>query len=161
MSWWRRPLLRVLRPGRAWSFSEAAVVHPRFEETPPRYVRDLAPARWIGERLHPFAQDAGSVIPEGFEDYARIFHPARRDAPERAVTWREVATANGRTVHAEMQFREHRGDLEPPQPTARPLVGRPECRIAAARARPRLGERPSPAYGDAGPLLVRRVGRMG
>lgn len=70
----------------------------------PPYLRDLAPSRWIGERLHPFAQDAGSVIPDGFEDYARIFHPARRDAPERAVTWREIATTNGRTVHPEMQF---------------------------------------------------------
>jgi hypothetical protein len=69
-------------------------------------VNDIDPARWIFDRLHAFAQDVGSIIPSGFESYARIFHPAaRRDRDiARAVTWREIAEANGRTVHPEMQF---------------------------------------------------------
>lgn len=66
------------------------------------YVTDIAPAAWIDERLHPFAQDVGSVIPEGFDHYVRVFHPALRDGD--TVTWRAIAEANGRTVHAEMQF---------------------------------------------------------
>ena len=67
-----------------------------------RYVTELVRTTWIRERLHPFAQDVGSLVPEGFADYARIFHPAHRgDEP---VTWRAIAETNGRTVHREMQF---------------------------------------------------------
>jgi hypothetical protein len=69
-----------------------------------RFVADLTAAGWIKSRLHPFARDVGSVIPEGFDDYARVFHPAYRDGPDHPVTWRDIAIANGRTVHAEMQF---------------------------------------------------------
>lgn len=69
-----------------------------------RYVTDVTAADWIRGRLHPFATDVGSVIPEGFADYARVFHPAYRDDPGHPVTWREIAHANGRTVHRAMQF---------------------------------------------------------
>lgn len=74
---------------------------------PLEYVDDLTPAGWIAERLHPFAQDAGAIIPPGFEAYARIFHPAARwsvSQMERPVTWREIADANLRIYHSEMQF---------------------------------------------------------
>ena len=67
------------------------------------YVRDVAAAAWIRGRLHPFAQDVGSLVPDGFAAYARVFHPAR-SADGRAVTWRSIAEANGRRVHPEMQF---------------------------------------------------------
>lgn len=72
-----------------------------------RFTSDLSSALWIKERLHPFARDVGSVIPEGFEAYARVFHPAHRGADltrSVTVTWREIAAANGRAVHPEMQF---------------------------------------------------------
>ena len=67
---------------------------------------DLSPARWVIDRIHGFAVDVGSVIPEGFEAYARLFHPAIRieDGEEVAVRWSEIAAANGRTVHPEMQW---------------------------------------------------------
>ncbi len=74
---------------------------------PLEYVDDLTPAKWIAERLHPFAQDAGAIIPPGFDAYARIFHPATRRSVgqmERPVTWREIADANLRVYHPEMQF---------------------------------------------------------
>lgn len=73
---------------------------------PLEYVDDLAPAAWIAERLHPFAQDAGSIIPPGFEAYARIFHPAMRRVGQTQlpVRWREIADANLRVYHSEMQF---------------------------------------------------------
>ncbi|MEX2047754.1 MAG: hypothetical protein WEE03_11375 [Chloroflexota bacterium] len=73
---------------------------------PLEYVDDLTLARWIAERLHPFAQDAGAVIPPGFDAYARIFHPATRRVGQREVpvTWREIADANLRVHHPEMQF---------------------------------------------------------
>jgi len=70
------------------------------------YVDDLTPAKWIAERLHPFAQDAGSIIPPGFDAYARVFHPAMRrvDQTEVPVTWREIADSNLRVHHPQMQF---------------------------------------------------------
>lgn len=73
---------------------------------PLEYVDDLTPAGWIAERLHPFAQDAGAIIPPGFDAYARIFHPATRRVGqlEIPVTWREIADANLRVYHPEMQF---------------------------------------------------------
>jgi hypothetical protein len=73
---------------------------------PLEYVDDLTPAKWIAERLHPFAQDAGAIIPPGFDAYARIFHPAMRRVGDALlpVTWREIADANLRVHHPEMQF---------------------------------------------------------
>lgn len=100
------------------------------------YVRDLAPAAWIRERLHPFAQDAGSVVPEGFEDYARVFHQARRDGDP--VSWRAIAEANGRKVHAEMQFGNIAGAWrESPRPdlwTSPPSTGSLSSELASALA---------------------------
>ena len=65
------------------------------------WERDVSPAAWIRPRLHPFGRDVGSVIPEGFQGYARLFHPVEVDGRDR---WRDVALRNGRIVHSEMQF---------------------------------------------------------
>src|SRR5690348_10898904 len=67
---------------------------------------DVQAADWIRDRLHPFAQDVGSVVPTGFDAYARIFHPAwrRGDGDQIEVRWSEVAAWSGRAVHPEMQF---------------------------------------------------------
>jgi len=44
---------------------------------------DVAEAAWIGPRLHPFNNyDAGSVIPTGFEAYARLDHEREGVLPE-------------------------------------------------------------------------------
>ena len=67
------------------------------------WLRDVSAAAWIGPRLHPFAQDVGSIIPEGFHAYARLFHPVPVD-PDRRERWSDVAQRNGRIVHPEMQF---------------------------------------------------------
>ena len=68
-----------------------------------RWQRDVSPAAWIGPRLHPFAQDIGSVIPQGFAAYARLFHPVEIDGSRRE-RWTAVAARNRRIVHSEMQF---------------------------------------------------------
>lgn len=67
---------------------------------------DLSPADWIIDRIHDLAVDVGSVIPEGFDGYARLFHPAIRidEDEETVVRWSEVAEANGRAVHPQMQW---------------------------------------------------------
>jgi hypothetical protein len=79
---------------------------------PPRDLGDISlaesvePARWVVDGIHGFAENVGSVIPSGFEAYARIFHPAYRGASQREipVRWSEIAAANGRVMHAEAQF---------------------------------------------------------
>lgn len=67
---------------------------------------EVQAADWIRDRLHPFAQDVGSVVPAVFDAYARIFHPAwrRGNGDQTEVRWSEVAAWSGRTVHSEMQF---------------------------------------------------------
>jgi len=92
---------------------------------------DLSAADWIIERIHGFAVDVGSIIPEGFEAYARLFHPAIRieNGDEVVVRWSEVAEANGRKVHAEMQWpnisgvRGHSGESSPGMWDHEPDVG--------------------------------------
>jgi hypothetical protein len=69
-------------------------------------AKNAEPASWIQTRLHPFGQDVGSVIPEGFAAYARVFHPPYRrtsDGSAIPVRWRDIAAANNRTIAAEMQ----------------------------------------------------------
>jgi hypothetical protein len=65
---------------------------------------DATAADWIALGLRGFAESVLSLVPAGFEAYARIFHPAARaEAPTR-VRWQEVATANGRVAHPAMQW---------------------------------------------------------
>jgi hypothetical protein len=78
-------------------------------------VFDLSPAAWVRERLTTFGVNVASVIPEGFERYGRILHPARRDG--RPVSWSEVAAHNSRAVHPEMQWHAISG-LPPGEPGA-------------------------------------------
>lgn len=69
------------------------------------WLGDVHPAEWIAPLLHEFCSDTGSVIPEGFEAYCRIFHPIR-SSPSGAASksWTAVAQENGRVVHPEMQI---------------------------------------------------------
>jgi hypothetical protein len=71
-------------------------------------MTDVSPAAWAEERLmaRPFAT-AGAILPDAFESYARILHPAYRrleDGREEAVTWATVASWTGRVAHPLMQF---------------------------------------------------------
>jgi hypothetical protein len=68
-----------------------------------RWSDDVNAADWIVHCLHPFAQDVGSIIPEGFASCVRIFHPVRSGGPSK-LRWAEIAHTNGRIVHPEMQF---------------------------------------------------------
>jgi hypothetical protein len=72
-------------------------------------MRDTSVARWIDERLVRWTRDAvyvGSVVPQGFEAYVRIFHPLGREREGRVerLRWSTVASWTGRVVHPEMQF---------------------------------------------------------
>ena len=70
-----------------------------------QWAMDISPASWIGPRLHPFGQDTGSVVPEGFGAYCRVFHPDGPLYPDGSYrSWSEIAQSNGRRAHAGMQF---------------------------------------------------------
>ena len=69
-------------------------------------------ARWILDGLVSREYTVRGLVPEVFEDYCRVFHPALAYdlTPEheainlRWVTWREISAANGMTFHPEAQF---------------------------------------------------------
>jgi hypothetical protein len=70
-----------------------------------RKADSAKPAHWIVERIHPFAQDVGSVVPEGFDAYVRVFHPAWKGGPEgHPVTWAEIAASTNRLMHPGAQW---------------------------------------------------------
>lgn len=62
---------------------------------------DVRSGDWLVERLRGFAQQVGSIVPAGFESYARVFHPIEEGPTRR---WRELAALNGRVAHPEMQL---------------------------------------------------------
>lgn len=65
---------------------------------------DVTAASWVSAGLRGFAESVLSVVPGGFEEYGRIFHPAWRNEPPAQVRWRDVAQANGRIAHRAMQW---------------------------------------------------------
>jgi hypothetical protein len=70
-----------------------------------QWAATISAAAWIGPRLHPFNQDTGSVVPEGFKAYCRIFHPDGPLYPDASFrSWTEIAESNGRIAHPNMQF---------------------------------------------------------
>ena len=76
------------------------------------------PADWIVERLTDFGVSVLSVVPSGFEAYARVFHPAAKmtctadggaEEDAKPLRWSEVAELTGRTPHRLMQWASIRG----------------------------------------------------
>jgi hypothetical protein len=69
-------------------------------------VVDAYAADWIVGGLRGFGESVLSLVPAGYSDYLRVFHPAyRTGGPDRAaVTWAEIASANGMHMHAGVQL---------------------------------------------------------
>jgi hypothetical protein len=67
---------------------------------------DVRAADWIVAGLRGFGESVLSLVPACFSEYVRVFHPAyRRAGSDRvAVTWAEIASANGRRMHAGVQL---------------------------------------------------------
>src|SRR5262249_55891302 len=82
----------------------------------PMWSADVGQASWIGQRLAPFhSHVVTSVVPEGFEGYARVLHPIEEpDTGDRAVRWAEVAAWSGMPLHRGAQF--HSVALPPVRP---------------------------------------------
>jgi hypothetical protein len=69
------------------------------------WLRDLTPARWLAAALQKWAGNVGSVVPGGFEAYARVFHPLQEGGHSSSgERWSDVARRNGRIVHSQMQL---------------------------------------------------------
>ena len=64
---------------------------------------DAAAGAWIGRRLAPVGTSIGSVVPLGFEAYARVLHPVEL-GQGRLMRWADVAAATERAVHPLAQF---------------------------------------------------------
>jgi hypothetical protein len=69
---------------------------------------DVGAADWVVDRLHPFARDLGSFVPDTLPAYARVLHPAwRTDSGRRVrVRWAEVASQAGVGLDATTRFEE-------------------------------------------------------
>ena len=65
---------------------------------------DAGAASWVVAGLRGFAESVLSVVPEGFEAYGRIFHPAWKGEQEAPVRWRDVAHENGGVEYSAMQW---------------------------------------------------------
>jgi hypothetical protein len=82
----------------------------------PVWSCDVEQARWIGWRLAPFgSRMVTSVVPDGFEAYARVLHPAGDPFPgNRLVRWAAVAAWSGMPLDRNAQF--HSVALPPARP---------------------------------------------
>ncbi|MBO0770405.1 MAG: hypothetical protein J2P35_02995 [Actinobacteria bacterium] len=73
----------------------------------PAWSDAVGEADWIGERLSPFGvYQVTSVVPGGFDAYARVLHPAEEPEREgaRPVRWSEVAAWSGMPLRRDAQF---------------------------------------------------------
>ncbi len=89
-------------------------------------MTDVSEASWAEERLmrRPFAT-VGALVPDAFESYTRVLHPAYRRVGkyrEEAVTWATVASSTGRFTHPLTQFERIAGLGD--DPNAQPDWGR-------------------------------------
>ncbi|MPZ00579.1 MAG: hypothetical protein GEU97_21910 [Actinophytocola sp.] len=66
-------------------------------------LRDCSAGEWIAPRLGPFGGAVESVVPRGFDAYARVLHPVT-DARGEPSSWTTVCEATGRQPHALMQW---------------------------------------------------------
>ncbi len=62
---------------------------------------NATPAAWVVDGVRDFDYTVGSIVPVGFEAYARVFHPARRREESELVEvgWGDVARDYGRVMH--------------------------------------------------------------
>jgi hypothetical protein len=95
----------------------------------PKWSSDVAQADWIRAHLTPWGDDVlavTSVIPAGFERYARVLHPVDEPAEDdgRPVRWADMAAWSGLPLRADAQF--HSVALPPgPRPSPPPSTSQP------------------------------------
>jgi hypothetical protein len=67
---------------------------------------DASAAEWVVGSVRDFDFTVGSIIPDDFAAYARVFHPAALGPWHQLVEvrWAEVAAANGRMMHPAVEW---------------------------------------------------------
>jgi len=72
----------------------------------PRWSFDVSQADWLSERLDELmARTVSSVVPSGFEAYARVLHPVETPTfGDKLVRWRDVADWGGQVLTAQSQW---------------------------------------------------------
>src|SRR5450631_1102908 len=85
---------------------------------------DVGPGDWIGPRLGRFGGSVVSVVPGGFEGYARVLHPADSFGDGRPVRWGDVANWSGLPLRSNGRFHSVALPPEAPQHEA-PWQGSP------------------------------------
>lgn len=86
-----------------------------------RYESDPRVGAWLSPG--PFGATVGSLVPRGFEAYARVLHPMY-DADFAPVSWAEVAATTGRVLHPTAQAWRlaRRSDVHAGRPAPEPGV---------------------------------------
>jgi len=70
-----------------------------------RWTPDVSSGDWLHERVDdPWRGTIHDFAPRGFAAYARVLHPVWRDGETERVTWADVATAFGTTMHPLAQW---------------------------------------------------------
>ena len=88
-----------------------------------RYEPDPSVGDWLRPRLGPFGAVVGSLVPRGYEAYARVLHPMY-DETHAPVTWASVAAVTGRVVHPTAQAWRVAGRPGVHAPQSKPLGSR-------------------------------------
>ena len=96
----------------------------------PRWSSDIGQANWLTERLDDFkGGKVASLVPSGFEAYARVLHPV--ETPERGrrlIRWAEIAKwsgvpLTGKSQWLEMALPEHVPESYRPWASQCPHIG--------------------------------------
>ena len=73
---------------------------------------DTSEGAWLADRLPGLLGTVASVVPRGFDAYARILHPVEMSAGGQPLTWVAVCERTGRIPHARMQWTAIAGGLD-------------------------------------------------
>lgn len=105
----------------------------------------LDPADWLVDETGRMGYRVSSLVPEGFDAYVRILHPADGELLEsgqhRRIAWRQVAEAHGKEIHPEVDWEDLVGHLhgdgesDEPWPYIGSLPEREHRRLAGIAAR--------------------------
>ena len=102
-------------------------------------MQDISAADWVVRSVRPWDRGRGvrlwSFIPDGFEAYARVFHPARDG--EHSVRWAELGTSHGVPLTPDVAFCEvvRRDQRDPNALDLDPMDGHLPSKECAALSR--------------------------
>jgi len=95
-------------------------------------VTDPSPADWLLERLRPWGKGrlkVASLVPDGYEAYGRILHPAGLSDKPGKLRWSAIADERGVAISPEVRFTALvgwvpvRDGQSPPEPYLAPAWG--------------------------------------